>query len=157
MTLLGSNAKLLKHNGEKYLIAGLTMAPHTLGGVGNVCESATAGCKASCVLWFTGRTVTESVRAAMIRRTQHFASDPQGFTRQLHKEINRHVRIALKGRLKPLVRLNVGSDLDWSQIAREHPDCTFYDYTKVRARLLDLGWPENYHLTYSRQDRKSVV
>ena len=36
MNLLGTNTKLLKHNGTRYAVRGLTVAPHSLGGH-NVC------------------------------------------------------------------------------------------------------------------------
>ena len=51
--LLGTNTKLLKKSGKRYAIRGLTLAPHAIDGF-NVCPQSTLGCRASCVLWFTG-------------------------------------------------------------------------------------------------------
>jgi len=152
MNLLSTNAKLEKQNGIDYLVAGLSMAPHGIGGY-QACESATSGCKSSCVLWFTGRTVMPKVRNAMIRRKQMFFEHRSGFLDLLRADINTIVRRAENRGLSPAVRLNVATDLDWSDFAAEFPNCTFYDYTKVRSRLLRSDWPPNYQLTYSLNER----
>ena len=79
MKLLSTNTKLEKipNAKKRYLVRGLSMAPHTMSGR-NLCPWA-AGCAAVCVLWFAGRTVMQSVRDAMIRRAKLFFeaySDP---------------------------------------------------------------------------------
>lgn len=151
--LLNTNAKLLKWNGGNYLVAGLTLAPHTLSGHMDVCPHATPGCKAACVLWFTGRTVMPKTRIAMKRRTELLANDPVNFLELLHQDLARHERRARKLGTRAAVRLNVASDLDWSDVARAFPETTFYDYTKVYSRILRTDWPNNYFLTYSWSER----
>lgn len=152
--LLNSNSKLAKLSGKKYLIAGLTIAPHSLGGV-DVCPSAGA-CRAVCNLWFAGRTVTEPVRKAMLRRKELMFADPVKFRELLCDDVERFERNAIRKGLLPLLRPNVASDLDYSWLAREFPQVSFYDYTKVRGRLALAkrpNWPTNYHLTYSYSER----
>ena len=151
--LLNTNTKLLKTiDGQRYLLAGLTLAPHSLGGYGSICPESTSGCRSTCVLWFSGRTVTQPVRRAMLRRTTELFTDRATFEARLCSDIERHIRQAQRAKLVPLLRLNVASDLDWTHVIRQFPEAHFYDYTKVRSRLKkDL--PSNYHLTYSVSER----
>lgn len=153
-SLIGSNTKLAKQSGKKYLIAGLSLAPHRRGPE-NVCPEA-GYCSAVCNLWFSGRTVTRPVREAMIRRSQLLFDDPSNFRELLNSDLDRFVRRAQDSGLMPLFRPNVASDLDWSQLAASHPQVLFYDYTKVRSRLSIIrrgAWPSNYELTYSVNER----
>ena len=153
MKLLTTNAKLSKApNGTLFLVSGLAIAPHGIGGK-NVCSGSTAGCRKSCNLWFAGRTVMEGIRSAMIARKEFLLSDPIGFRFQLRKEIRSHAKRAAKLGLKPLVRLNVASDLDWTDIIAEFPEVRFYDYSKVRARARQNKLP-NYSITLSRSERR---
>lgn len=153
MNLLNTNTKLLKQNGNRYLIAGLTLAPHRIGGQ-QVCTHATEACMAACVLWFTGRTVTQSVRHAMIRRKRLLFENPVKFEALLRADIESHILAAENKRLTPTIRLNVASDLDWRQLIADYPEAKFYDYTKVRSRLFARK-PDNYELTYSLNERSS--
>jgi hypothetical protein len=101
---------------------------------------------------------TATVHAARIRRTRFFKRDRAAFMRQLVEEIHAHIRRAARHGLKPAVRLNGTSDLPWENIRTDcfanvfeaFPQVTFYDYTKVPARLRRraLGIP-NYSLTFS--------
>ena len=153
--LLSTNSKTEKLNGIEYLIIGLSIAPHGKGGLGNVCADATPGCIKACVLWYTGRTVMPNTRKAMERRKALFFLDRELFLAILRKEIRSHIRKAQKLGLIPAVRLNVASDIDWREIAAEFPDCVFYDYTKVRSRMLESR-SDNYHLTYSHNERSAA-
>jgi len=157
MKLLSTNAKLEKSDGPAavYLVAGLTLAPHGLSG-NQVCPGSSVGCRAACNLWFAGRRVTDVARNRAIRDTQRLFSDREGFLTDLHKDIRRHVQRAEKLDLRPLVRLNVVSDLDWTDVIRRHSDVTFYDYTKVRSRFdayLRGELPANYYLTFSASEQ----
>lgn len=154
--LLSTNTKLEKQNGIRYLVAGLSLAPHGLSDVIDVCPQSTAGCRSSCVLWFTGRTVTQSVRAAMRRRTRWLATDRQGFLDALYRDIESHQQRAAALHLQPTIRLNVASDLDWAFVAADFPNVRFYDYTKVRGRLSRPDWPRNYELTYSANEHSDA-
>ena len=82
MFLLSTNAKLEKRNGQQFLIAGLSLAPHGIGDY-QLCPDATAGCKSACVLWFTGRTVMPMTRNAMKRRKNLFFENRDVFFDQL--------------------------------------------------------------------------
>lgn len=157
--LLSGNTKLSK-SGEEYLLAGLSLAPHTYGYEGrvkmkNVCPNATPGCIASCVLHWAGRTVMSEVRNAAARRKELFFKDRPEFIRQLKEDINRVRTQAQKHNQKPFIRLNVGSDIEWERICpelfTENPDITFYDYTKSSKRV----GLSNYHLTFSRSERNN--
>lgn len=151
MNLLNTNTKLLKTIANwQYLVAGLTIAPHNIGGH-NVCEASTAACRAACVLWWTGRTVTKPVRDAMIRRKTLLFSNPKEFERLLRQDLERLIAKAEKAALKPACRLNVASDLDWRHIIEDYPQISFYDYTKVKRRLKH-NLP-NYQVTYSYHER----
>ena len=153
MKLLGTNSKLDKGNGEKYLITGLSIAPHVLGATGlNACSDATPGCAAACVLWLSGRTMMPSVRAAMIRRKQWLVDDRRAFESKLDSELDSFSRKANRELLEAVARLNVASDLDWTHIIERHSEIKFFDYTKVRGRM-SSPMPDNYHLTYSLNER----
>ena len=152
MNLLSTNAKLEKQNGKHYLINGLSLAPHGLGGH-QVCEHATPGCKSACVLWFTGRTVMPITRKAMLRRKNLLFENRDLFFEYLRADIRLHIENAKSKRIKSAVRLNVASDLNWSQFVTEFPQVSFYDYTKVKSRTLNKNWPTNYELTYSLNER----
>src|SRR4051812_39186166 len=157
MKLLTTNAKLSKApDGTNCLVAGLALAPHAIGGTHTVCANSTAGCRSACNLWFAGRTVTAVVRQAMEARKAFLLRDPVGFHAQLNREIRVHIRRAKRLGLRPLVRLNVASDLDWSATIALHPDCTFYDYSKVVSRAQSVDLPANYQVTYSRSERSSL-
>lgn len=153
--LLSTNAKTEKLNGVEYSILGLSIAPHGKGGLGNVCADATPGCIKACVLWYTGRTVMPNTRKAMERRKALFFLDRELFLSILRKEIKAHIREAQELGLIPAVRLNVASDIDWREFAAEFPECVFYDYTKVRSRMLEPR-SDNYHLTYSHNEKSSA-
>ena len=153
------NAKLKKRNGdtETMLVAGLTLAPDDYAGLGKTVCPWAGSCRKACVLWFAGRTVTKTVRAAAIRRTRWFFDDRPAFVRQLQDDIDRLRRKAKREDTKLVVRLNVASDIAWERVAPElfmaNPDVLFYDYTKSFKRadeaLTDPRWPSNYELTYS--------
>ena len=115
--LLSTNTKLDKQNGQSYLITGLALAPHRRSGV-NLCPDA-GFCSAVCNLWFSGRTVTQPVRQAMLNRSHWFVEDRQAFESKLAWELLQHERKADRLGLIPLVRLNVASDLDWSHVAEQ--------------------------------------
>lgn len=160
MKLLGSNTKLAKLgndslNGERFLVTGLSLAPHRRSGV-NFCENA-GFCSRVCNLWFSGRTLYPKTRRAMMNRSRYFIEDRAGFERDLRRELTNFQRLAERKGMTPLGRLNVATDLDWSHIVDEFPGITFYDYTKVLSRVGNT--PDNYHLTYSineRSDWRSV-
>jgi hypothetical protein len=82
--------------------------------------------------------------------------DRESFLKQLNRDIARHIRRAEQAQLTPVVRLNMGSDLDWLEVIQQWPCLQFIDYTKIRSRFesyLNGDLPENYHLTFSRHEK----
>ena len=185
-SLLRTNAKLEKNFGRAadYLVAGLTLAPNRLARLTRddiaaldilreysatasalddvarmitVCQWATSGCIGACNLWFSGQRVTPQARACAVRETKALFTDPAAFYDRLRHDIGNHIRSAERKRLRPLVRLNVASDLDWRDIIAEYDGaCLFYDYTKSVARMREYlrgALPANYHLTFSHSER----
>lgn len=150
MDLLTTNTKLLKGK-RKYLVRGLAMAPHGISGH-NVCSHSTAGCRSACNLWFAGRTVMPGVRDAMKRRKQMFLDDTVRFLEQLHRELDNLEAHAKRIGHKPLCRLNVASDLDWSSVIKAHPKILFFDYSKVLSRVKS-NTISNYQITYSVNEK----
>ena len=144
----GSNSKLIKDNGEEYVIAGLSLAPaDTVEGV-NVCPmSACAGCREGC-LYSAGRGAFSNVQQARIRRTEFYRDDRKGFMATIEGDIYAFKRKCEALGVKPAVRLNVLSDINYENIIRKFPTVQFYDYTKIIKRAYKK-LPDNYHLTFS--------
>lgn len=154
--LLATNAKLKKSTDKtrQYLIAGLTLAPHGISGH-QVCDEHSVACAAACNMWFSGRRVTGPARKAAIEKTKWFFEDRKSFLYALDKDIARHVRRCERMQVTPAGRLNMGSDLDWTDVISKWPDVIWYDYTKIRSRFEDYlagNLPENYYLTFSRHE-----
>lgn len=158
--LLTGNTKLDKIPGvaTRYLVRGLALAPHAQSGK-NVCPWAGV-CIHLCVLWFAGRTVMENVRRAMIARAKWFHGDRESFVRAICREIEALVRAADRAGARPVVRLNVASDIVWERIApaifAAFPDVTFYDYTKAAFRHRPET-PANYHLSHSFHEKTTLA
>ena len=87
--LLTSNTKLLKGS-KAYSVRGVALAPAKTSGR-NTCPQA-GNCADVCVLWFSGRTHSESVRQAMIARTNLFFDDRPTFYRLLDASLAKHRR-----------------------------------------------------------------
>ena len=156
-SLLRTNAKLDKNTGaaSDYVISGLTLAPHSLSGF-QVCDGRSAGCAASCNLWFAGQRVTPNARNRAMTDTRDLFSDRPAFIERLDRDIANAVRRAESYQLKPLIRLNVASDLEWFDVIERWPNVQFYDYTKIRnrfRRFLAGDLPANYALTFSRHEK----
>ena len=149
----GNNAKTVKGDGSEYLTAIMYLTPWKSAGI-NVCPMAeTAGCIDGC-LNTAGRGQMSSVQLGRARKTEWFAKDRDGFMRQLVKDIASFAKYCDKRGIKPCVRLNGTSDVQWELIkvlGTRHtlfdifPQVQFYDYTKIANRTV----PDNYHLTYS--------
>ena len=137
----------------------LYLAPCNLSGR-NVCPRSSRGCKASC-LYTAGRGAFERTQAARMRKTKQYHAHPAAFMHLLAADI--HALCALcdmDGDIhRPCVRLNGTSDIDWAAagIFKQFPAVQFYDYTKVESRMdawLAGNRPANYHLTWSRSERR---
>lgn len=161
LTEAAANAKTAKNSSHgAYLSYILHLAPYNLSGH-NVCPAASAGCAAAC-LNSAGRGAFSNVQAARVRKTLLLFKSRAEFVGQLGQDLNAVVCKSVKLKLKPVVRLNGTSDLDWTRIKlldgrtvfEAYPDIQFYDYTKVLRRLYDLKRRpiSNYHLTFSRSE-----
>jgi hypothetical protein len=118
----------------------------------------TAKCDVAC-LYKAGRGAMNSVQTARINKTTWFFTERNSFMQQLVVDIAKLIKKANKQGLKPLVRLNGTSDIQWESVAftdadgaeyvnifAAFPDVTFYDYTKIANRT---ELPSNYDLTFS--------
>ncbi len=160
MKLLNTNSKMAKGS-DKYIVTGLSLAPHTLAGGPSLCPESTPGCRSACNLWFGGHAAcgdVNPVRTNMIAKTLLLQYQPEVFFAQLDNDLDEHVRRA--GRLDkiPLCRLNVSSDRWWTTVIRRWPMIQFYDYTKVVNRMhYSVYGPgfDNYALTYSRNENSN--
>ena len=144
----GSNAKIIKDNGDEYIVAGLSLAPaDTVEGV-NVCAMAEcADCKTDC-LYTAGRGAMSNVQQARKRKTEFYRDDKEGFMRVVEGDISAFKRKCELLGVKPAVRLNVLSDINYMKTIKKFPDVQFYDYTKnVKWAFKEV--PDNYHLTFS--------
>jgi len=147
----GSNSKIKKDNGNEYIIAGLSLAPSdTVDGI-NVCPmSKCAGCREGC-LYSAGRGAFSNVQKARIRKTEWYRDDRQGFLSALEGDIHAFKNKCRQLGVKPAIRLNVLSDINFIKLIEKFPDVQFYDYTKVTKRAF-MKLPDNYHLTFSYSD-----
>ncbi len=150
LTEAASNTKTAKNaKYGNYLSYILHLAPSRLSET-NVCPMASRGCIAAC-LNTAGRGQFNSVQAARIRKTKLYVHNRAEFLKLLHADLDAVLRKATKLKLKPVVRLNGTSDLDWIDTIRLFPGIQFYDYTKRLGHITRLS-PANYHLTFSRSE-----
>jgi hypothetical protein len=159
-SILSDNTKLRKlPTGAEVINAGVSLAPSKRSGIVNTCPHATAACIAACVLWFAGRTVTATVRAAAIARTKLWYFFPETFYTRLGRELATLARRAARLQVRAFCRLNVASDIEHPHaIISARPEITFYDYTKDVSRCFRYAageFPSNYHLSYSLNERST--
>ena len=150
-----SNSKILKGFQKGFITYGLHLAPSKLSGR-NVCPSASPGCAAAC-LNTAGRGIMKMVQEARINKTNKFFSNKFEFVLQLVKDVQAGIRFATRKEMSVCFRLNLTSDIKWEDhgIIQEFPKYQFYDYTKIKNRMmqfLDRKLPYNYHLTFSRDE-----
>jgi len=140
---VGANAKTVKGDGEEFLTAILYLMPED-----SICPySRKAGCREPCLVT-AGRGRMNSVSVARERKTGRFLHNKQHFMEQLYSDLTKFYKYCAARQIKPCVRLNGTSDIDWSDVILDWPDIQFYDYTKVYTRL-KKNLPANYHLTLS--------
>ena len=166
--LTTSNPKTQKGVKYGWLSAIMHLSPSTSAGHGNMCPDASPECIRFCLNKagrggiFKKGEKTNAVQEARKYRTMRFVSDPQFFW-DLDNEISRHANKASRLGLKPCVRLNGTSDIDWikatafkGSLFDRWRDVQFYDYTKSFPRMVDFltekDYPSNYHLTFSRSE-----
>ena len=96
----------------------------------------------------------DSISVARQNKTDYYHAEQNEFLTQLRKELTNFEKLCDKTNIKPVVRLNVYSDVQWERhnIPQDFPNIYFYDYTKQAQRLGKL--PENYKLVFSYSDKK---
>lgn len=173
----GNNAKTIKGD-DVYETAIMYLAPFKLAALGNTCPMAElAGCVAGC-LNTAGRGAFSNVQQARINKTKRYFASRVDFMAELVKDLEKFVRYCKRNGVKPAVRLNGTSDIQWetahpcyrevnqahpqqetparyASIFHAFPEVQFYDYTKVYKRVYkDL--PSNYTLvlSYSEANQK---
>ena len=158
MKLLNSgNAKTIKGEKLGFKTYGVHLSPFNKSGF-QVCKWASKGCARAC-LDTAGRGVMSNVQRSRINKTKFLFEDRSGFLDQLRAEITSAIRSSEKKGLVPCFRLNLTSDFKWEEtgIFEEFPEAQFYDYTKGKNRMIEYlegNLPPNYHLTYSRSEKK---
>ena len=167
--LLGKNEKLLKsekgYQGEPIRLpdgrgvetTGLALSPAYEEGKFNTCPNHRS-CKAECLGKTSGNYFKlgggkdleefKGPRLNSLLKTQAFLRDPHSFAVKLFDEISDAKAIAAQNNNHLGVRLNVLSDINplvHKSIIENHPDVTFYDYTKNNTNPI----ADNHHYTYS--------
>ena len=151
---VGSDAKSRKSN-EKYpntITAIQYLAPSLNSGY-ETCAGKSEGCSAAC-LFTAGRGAMNSVQQARIRKTKLFFEDNEKYINYLEEDLSLLDKYGKDNNMSVYVRLNGTSDLDFISlnIFDKYNDLKFYDYTKIKERL-SLDLPDNYRLTYSKDER----
>ena len=156
---IGNNAKTIKSDkGGEYLTAIMYLEPRNT----KICPyQDIAKCKEGC-LNTAGRAgiikrgeTTNNIIEARKRKTNLFLEDRKEFMRLIVKDIEAVIRKADRLGVKPCVRLNGTSDIQWetieldsgNNIFEEFPQIQFYDYTKIPTRKVSKF--KNYQLTWS--------
>jgi hypothetical protein len=149
--LTTANYKTIKGEKLGVLTGILYLAPAKISGY-EVCPRRSPGCTSAC-LFTAGMGAFSTVQQARINKTKQYFEDRKAFMAQLEKDIKALVRKASKLNMKPAIRLNGTSDIDWvnSGIMDKFPTVQFYDYTKVLKRLRQ-NIPANYNITFSKSE-----
>ena len=115
----------------------------------NLCPFASLGCSLAC-LNTAGRGNFDAVKQARLNRTILYITDRREFLRQLEAEITKAINWSNNKGLTPVFRLNGTSDLPFHKMdaMQKFPDIQFYDYTKIKKKILNNNLP-NYQLTFS--------
>ena len=178
-----SNPKLMKENSaefeklsnqlnDKYsqiksefrgtITGGVSIAPNTENGLNvDLCGGhSTKACRKGC-LFIQGRGKMDMVASARIKKARFFIKENKKFMVQLFEELEKLERRALKQNVKPCVRLNVFSDVQYEKIKINgktlfelFPNIEFYDYTKNWKR--NVSNIPNYTLTYSKSEEYGI-
>lgn len=149
--LTTQNYKTVKGEKLGVLTGILYLAPAKISGY-EVCPRRSPGCTSAC-LFTAGMGAFSTVQHARINKTKQYFEARNTFMAQLEKDIKALVKKANKLNMKPAVRLNGTSDINWvgSGIMDKFPEVQFYDYTKVLKRLKEKI-PTNYNITFSKSE-----
>lgn len=155
---IGNNAKTIKGDVKgEYLSAILYLSPAQTSGY-QTCPSATEGCKASC-LFTAGRGRMPKIQEARTNKTLMLFEEKETFRATLYKEFVAFSKKCDKLKVKPAIRLNGTSDIDWTkkfpELFTDFPNFQQYNYTKeekVMRNYMEGKCPPNYYLTFSRSE-----
>lgn len=136
------SAKAAKASGFGYLNAIHYMAPHTLGGVGNLCSHASPQCITICLGQYSGQAAmvadiengTNSVRESRKLKAQLFMRERGEYMNRMARDIVRLERKATRESLKLCVRLNGSTDIVWERVS-----FAIDDKTAKALRLPDMA------------------
>ena len=147
LTKSESSPKLARYTGNRFAGAILYLASGTYKR--ELCPAA-GSCLKTCLIDKAGRGGFDpKVRAARRRKTDLYYADRPLFMQLLRKDIDALIRSATKIGQVPVIRLNGGSDLDWSEIYAEYKGrVMFWEYTKrpdLAFKLKAMG----VHVTFS--------
>lgn len=144
-----ASPKLAKHEASNYYTAILYLAG---AGDTRLCPASTEGCRAVCLVTEAGRGSFDNVRQARQARTNLLFDRRDEFLNILRADIKSVIRKARKLGKTPAVRLNGGSDLDWTEIYSEFTEVQFWEYTKRPDLALKLNKLPNVQATYSHNE-----
>lgn len=155
----GNNAKTIKGDGE-FETAIMYLAPARLSGHQTCPMAVMAKCEAGC-LNTAGRGRMSNVQIARINKTKRYFGGRDAFMAELVDNVAAFVRYCQRKGVKPAVRLNGTSDIQWevghpvtlngqafASIFAAFPEVEFYDYTKITKRAY-RQLPANYRLVLS--------
>ena len=160
--LTADNPKLRKGEVTNWLTMGAALSPHkTVDGL-NVCASASAGCIGGCLDHQGMGSFQRSIHIYRAAKTWLAVNEPEIFYRLLNLDIQAAVKRAAKKLQRLACRLNVFSDIMHEkdkrgrELVERWQDVQFYDYTAHLKRMLRDDRPANYHLTYSRKEKRDA-
>ena len=152
-----TNVKTAK-NGNEFLTAQHSMRPSNFAGIGNVCSSASNGCKSACLESSGNASIFQMINAARDAKTIAWYLCRDWYLKNLNNNLKRWERKAQRKGKILAVRLNVLSDIRWENYLplETFQNVMFYDYTKHVNRFYDSGYiRENYYLTFSKSETNS--
>ena len=138
--------KAIKAAKFHYLNAINYMAPHTSGGVGNLCSHASAGCIALCLGRESGQaamvsrvTGTNGVRQSRERKARYFMQERTAYLNEMLLHIARNVRSARNKGLTLAVRPNGSTDIAYEGLRVFVDDDLAADLSRVSGLVVSAG------------------
>lgn len=153
-----TNAKTSKGDEEGVAYTAIMyLAPSTASGY-DVCPNASDSCRNVCLGWYAGRSRFSNVQQARINKTKLYFENREEFINTMIKDLEIFKSFCEEHNTQGYVRVNGSSDIKVEDlgIIEKFPTLQFYDYTKRMDRDF-LNLPENYYLTFSRDERTKLV
>ena len=148
ITTLFSQSVKTNKGPDQYEVHVLYLQPADKVAIKTLCPTAeSSGCKKDCLI-SSGHLGMDAAQRASTKRTILYLLKPQLFEQLLLLEIDQK---QLAGQMAGKIvyfRLNGTSDIDWSHIIKQRPNCNFYDYTKNLATA-SRNKLSNYDVTFS--------